>query len=114
MAAGSGGQSPHRRRPSLLLKRPDILEVPDVRRQAYVFAKGILQDAGFAWNVEGSVRGYSANTVVAQRPAPGTRVVDNGAPIVVVRLARNTSYRSAASRKTTRPTGERRSSSPRP
>ena len=92
VAAGSGGQEPAPAAAEAAPKRPEILEVPDVRRQAYVFAKGILQDAGFAWNVEGSVRGYSANTVVAQRPAPGTRVVDNGAPIVVVRLARNTSY----------------------
>ena len=92
VAAGSGGQEPAPAAAEPAPKRPEILEVPDVRRQAYVFAKGILQDAGFAWNVEGSVRGYAANTVVAQRPAPGTRVVDNGAPIVVVRLARNTSY----------------------
>lgn len=92
VAAGSGGQEPAPAAAEAAPKRPEILEVPDVRRQAYVFAKGILQDAGFAWNVEGSVRGYAANTVVAQRPAPGTRVVDNGAPIVVVRLARNTSY----------------------
>src|SRR5206468_268830 len=28
-----------------------VLVVPDVRRQAYVFAKGILGDAGFAWKV---------------------------------------------------------------
>lgn len=72
--------------------RPDVLVVPDVRRQAYVFSKGILQDAGFSWRVEGSVRGYSANTVVAQTPAPGVRVVDNGSPTVVLRLERNGQY----------------------
>ncbi|MGH3041762.1 MAG: hypothetical protein ACRDNG_08515, partial [Gaiellaceae bacterium] len=33
--------------------KPEVLVVPDVRRQAYVFAKGILQDAGFAWKVKG-------------------------------------------------------------
>jgi PASTA domain len=72
---------------------PKVLVVPDVRGQAYVFAKGILQDAGFAWRVEGSVKGYSANTVAVQTPAPGARVVDNGAPTVVVRLQRNGAYR---------------------
>jgi hypothetical protein len=63
-----------------------------VRRQAYVFSKGILQDAGFAWRVEGPVRGYAANTVVSQAPAPGVRVVDNGAPTVVLRLKRSGEY----------------------
>jgi hypothetical protein len=72
--------------------RPDVLVVPDVRRQAYVFAKGILQDAGFAWRVEGSVRGYAANTVLSQAPAPGVRVVDNGAPTVVLHLKRSGEY----------------------
>ncbi|MGH2995943.1 MAG: hypothetical protein ACRDM9_06485, partial [Gaiellaceae bacterium] len=71
---------------------PKVLVVPEVRGQAYVFAKGILQDAGFAWRVEGAVKGYSANTVAVQNPAPGVRVVDNGAPTVVVRLQRNGDY----------------------
>src|SRR5919108_1965060 len=92
VAAGGGGQEPAPGGGQPAPKRPEILEVPDVRRQVYVFAKGILQDGGFAWSVEGSVRGYAANTVVSQRPAPGTRVVDNGAPTVIVRLARNPSY----------------------
>jgi hypothetical protein len=92
VAAGGGGQESTQEAAQPAPKPPQILEVPDVRRQAYVFAKGILQDGGFAWSVEGSVRGYAANTVVSQRPAPGTRVVDNGAPTVVVRLARNASY----------------------
>jgi PASTA domain len=92
VAAGSGGQEPAQEAAQPAQKPAEILEVPDVRRQAYVFAKGILQDAGFAWSVDGSVRGYAANTVVSQQPAPGTRVVDNGAPTVVVRLARNPSY----------------------
>ena len=71
---------------------PPVLVVPDVQRQAYVFAKGILQDAGFAWKVEGSVRGYAANTVTVQQPLPGTRVVDTGAPLVVLRLVANSHY----------------------
>lgn len=71
---------------------PPVLVVPDVQRQAYVFAKGILEEGGFAWRVEGPVHGYAANTVVEQRPLPGTRVVDTGAPLVVVKLASNGRY----------------------
>jgi hypothetical protein len=71
---------------------PPVLVVPDVQQQVYVFAKGILQDGGFAWKVAGPVRGYAANTVAAQQPAPGTRVVDTGAPLVVLRLAANPHY----------------------
>ena len=71
---------------------PPLLVVPNVSGQAYVFAKGTLQDSGFAWRVEGSVRGYAANTVVEQRPAAGVRVVDTGAPLVVLRLAANKRY----------------------
>ncbi|HEX5467974.1 MAG TPA: PASTA domain-containing protein [Gaiellaceae bacterium] len=72
--------------------KPDVLTVPDVRRKAYVFAKGILQDAGFAWRVQGDVKGYAANTVSVQNPAPGAKVIDNGAPTVVLGLTRNTTY----------------------
>jgi hypothetical protein len=72
--------------------KPHVLTVPDVRKKAYVFAKGILQDAGFAWRVEGTVKGFSANTVTVQQPAPGTKVIDNGAPVVVLSLSRNTTY----------------------
>ena len=72
--------------------KPHVLTVPDVRKKAYVFAKGILQDAGFAWRVDGNVKGFSANTVTVQRPAPGTKVIDNGAPLVVLSLSRNATY----------------------
>jgi PASTA domain len=72
--------------------KPHVLTVPDVRRKAYVFAKGILQDAGFAWRVEGSVKGYAANTVSVQNPAPGAKVIDNGAPVVVLSLTKNAAY----------------------
>ena len=68
------------------------LVVPDVQNQAFVFAKGSLEDAGFAWRVLGSVRGYAANTVVAQSPAAGTRVLDTGAPLITLTLKRNGSY----------------------
>jgi PASTA domain len=73
-------------------KKPAVLVVPDVRGQTYVFAKGMLEDAGFAWRVTGEVEGYAANTVAVQNPAPRVRVVDNGAPTVVVRLERNEAY----------------------
>ena len=72
--------------------KPHVLTVPDVRKKAYVFAKGILQDAGFAWHVDGSVKGFAANTVVTQNPAPGTKVIDNGAPVVVLSLTKNSAY----------------------
>jgi hypothetical protein len=72
--------------------RPTVLTVPDARGKAYVFAKGILQDAGFAWRVQGSVQGYAANVVTSQAPAPGSRVIDNGAPTVTLRLVKNRAY----------------------
>jgi beta-lactam-binding protein with PASTA domain len=71
------------------------LVVPDVRNQAFVFAKGTLQDAGFAWLVKGSVSGYPANVVVSQSPAAGSRVVDDGSPRVTLTLRRNSSYAQA-------------------
>jgi hypothetical protein len=69
---------------------PPTLVVPDVRGQIYVFAKGMLEDAGFAWKVTGSVQGYAANTVAAQSPAPGTRVLDTGSPTIRLKLAHGT------------------------
>jgi hypothetical protein len=71
--------------------------VPDIVGQAFVFAKGALEDAGFAWRVAGSVHGYSANTVATQSPAPGTRVVDTGAPLVTLTLKRNGGYAQTGS-----------------
>jgi PASTA domain-containing protein len=67
---------------------PTELLVPSVSGQAYVFAKGILEDAGFAWRVSGSVQGYAANRVLTQSPAAGTRVIDTGAPTIVLRLVK--------------------------
>ena len=67
--------------------QPELI-IPSVSGQAYVFAKGILEDSGFAWHVAGSVHGYSSNRVVTQSPAAGTRVVDTGAPTVTLRLVR--------------------------
>jgi hypothetical protein len=67
---------------------PSSKLVPDVRRQAYVFAKTTLEESGFAWRVVGGVPGYAANTVASQSPAPGTLVVDTGAPTIVLTLVR--------------------------
>lgn len=72
--------------------KPEPLVVPDVRKQAYVFAKGSLEQGGFAWRVQGSVPGFAANVVVSQSPAPGTRVLADGAPIIILRLSRNGAY----------------------
>jgi hypothetical protein len=72
--------------------RPSVIVVPDVRGKAYVFAKGILQDAGLAWRVRGAVQGYAANAVAWQSPLPGARIIDNGAPVVSVRLSKNSAY----------------------
>jgi hypothetical protein len=68
---------------------PVVLVVPNVQGQAYVFAKGILQDGGFGWSVGAGAKGYPANKVVGQTPAAGTRVIDTGAPRIVLKLVRN-------------------------
>src|SRR5207248_2120477 len=65
--------------------------VPDVTGQAFVFAKGTLEDTGLAWKVVGSVHGYAANRVAKQLPAAGTTLKDTGAPTITVTLER-TSY----------------------
>jgi hypothetical protein len=70
-----------------ILVKPKVV-VPDVTGQAFVFAKGALEDAGFAWQVSGKVHGYSTNTVASQSPAPGTKLIDTGAPLVQVTLSR--------------------------
>jgi hypothetical protein len=74
-----------------------ILVVPDVRGQAYVFAKSTLEDGGFAWRVTGSVQGYAANLVASQSPAPGSRVYDTGAPTITLGLTMNTNYPQSGS-----------------
>jgi hypothetical protein len=74
-------------KPPVATPRPTLV-VPDVRAQAFVFAKGILDDNGFAWRVVGSVRGYATNRVISQTPAPGARVVDTGAPTIELQLGR--------------------------
>jgi hypothetical protein len=83
-SSGAATQSP--------AARPPTLVVPEVRGQAYVFAKGILEDSGFAWRVRGVVNGFPANLVATQFPAPGTRLLDTGAPMITLRLDRNAKY----------------------
>ena len=79
--------------PALLaVQKPATLVVPDVLGQPYVFAKGALEDAGLAWYVAND-KGFAANTVVSQSPAPGTRLVDTGAPLVTLRVERNRTYK---------------------
>jgi hypothetical protein len=77
---------------AVAVSAPATIVVPDVRNQAYVFAKGSLEDSGFAWRVSGAVHGYAANTVASQSPAAGTKVLDTGAPLVTVTLKRNSRY----------------------
>lgn len=80
-----GGAAP---KPNPAAAQPPDLTVPSVTGQAFVFAKGMLEDSGFAWHVVGSVHGYAGNQVIAQSPAAGTTVVDTGAPTVVLNLVR--------------------------
>jgi PASTA domain len=70
---------------------PPTVTVPDIAGQAFVFAKGTLEDAGLAWKVVGGVHGYAANKVAKQSPAAGTKLKDTGAPTITVTLER-TSY----------------------
>ena len=65
-----------------------VLLVPDVRNQMFVFASGTLEDGGFGWKVRGSVQGFPANMVVSQSPKPGTHVINTGAPTITLHLER--------------------------
>ena len=74
--------------PTVATTPPAPVVVPDVRNQAFVFAKSTLEESGFAWQVAGGVHGFSSNVVVSQSPAPGTRLVDVGAPRITLTLKR--------------------------
>lgn len=89
--AATGAKPTAKARAAAPAAKPTLV-VPDVRNQAYVFAKGALEESGFAWRVEGSVRGFAANMVISQRPVPGVVVLDRGFPTIVLRLSRNGSY----------------------
>jgi PASTA domain len=83
-------EKPTMRKPASKASAPkrQVLVVPDVRNQAFVFAAGAIEDAGFSWRVRGSVHGYPTNTVVSQSPKPGTRVIDTGSPKITISLVR--------------------------
>jgi PASTA domain len=83
------------------------LVVPSVTGQAFVFAKGMLEDSGFAWRVEGPVHGYAANRVVGQSPAAGTKVVNTGAPTIVLHLEKGQYAQNGAPEDTASYTGTR-------
>jgi hypothetical protein len=91
-AAGGGTPSSTASAQPAAQKTIATLVVPDLRNQAFVFAKGQLRDLGFAWRVSGGVRGFASNTVVSQSPAPGTKVLNTGAPLITVMLSRNGKY----------------------
>ena len=82
-------------------KRPPLV-VPDVRGKPYVFAKGILDDAGFAWRVS-TKNGFATNTVSSQTPAPGTRVVDTGAPLLTLALQQPSGQKETGSAENSAP-----------
>src|SRR5438552_4282334 len=73
----------------LALRRQHAIVVPDVRSLTLVDAKSAFDQAGLAWAVVGPVAGYHANVVTAETPAPGTRLIDTGAPLVKLRLRRS-------------------------
>src|SRR2546423_6840880 len=87
--------------------QPPNLVVPSVTGQVFVFAKGILEDAGFAWRVTGPVHGYPGNRVLAQSPAAGTHVVDTGAPTLVLHLVKGAYAQNGAAEDTPSYTGTR-------
>ena len=91
-AANRSMQPTSSRRVRPVVQKPATLVVPDVLGQPYVFAKGALEDAGFAWYVVNH-KGFAANTVVSQTPAPGTRLVDTGAPLVKLEVEQNRTYK---------------------
>jgi len=88
-AAGEKLTAPAKVPTPVVTARPTLI-VPDIRGQAFVFAKGILDDGGFGWRVTGSVQGYATNVVASQQPAPGTRVVDTGAPTLKLTMRHGT------------------------
>ncbi|MGD0273740.1 MAG: PASTA domain-containing protein [Gaiellaceae bacterium] len=68
--------------------------VPDVIGQPYVFAESMLQANGFGWRVEGPVAGWAEALVSRQEPVANTEVLDTGAPLVKLQLAKPKGYQS--------------------
>jgi hypothetical protein len=69
-------------------KSQQVMVVPNVTHQLFVFASGMLEDNGFGWKVRGSVGGYPANLVVSQSPKAGTHVLNTGEPTITLHLVR--------------------------
>ena len=69
-------------------KQQQVMVVPAVTGQLFVFASGALEDAGFGWKVRGSVGGYQSNMVVSQSPKAGAHVLDTGEPTITLQLER--------------------------
>ena len=76
------------KKPSHVSKPQQVMVVPDVSGQLFVFASGALEDDGFGWKVRGAVGGYPSNLVVSQSPKPGTHVLDTGEPTITLHLVR--------------------------
>lgn len=74
------------------ITKPPNKVVPGVVGQLYVFAESTLQERGFGWKVVGPVEGFAGMTVASQDPVAGTTVVDTGAPLVTLRLAKPKDY----------------------
>ena len=102
--AASSGKKPHSQ-PEASAAKPRVLVVPDVRRQVFVFAKGVLEESGFGWQVKGTIHGFAANRVAVQSPKPGVRVVDTGSPKVTLHLERNFKYSQAGNPEDVSPYG---------
>lgn len=79
------------KKPAGVRSSRQVMLVPDVRHQMFVFASGTLEDNGFGWKVRGSVGGYPANVVVSQSPKPGTHVLNTGEPTITLWLAQGKS-----------------------
>jgi hypothetical protein len=76
------------KKPAHVSKPQQVMVVPDVSGQLFVFASGALEDNGFGWKVRGAVGGYPSNLVVSQSPKPGTHVLDTGEPTITLHLVR--------------------------
>ena len=76
------------KKPAHMSKPQQVMVVPDVSGQLFVFASGALEDNGFGWKVRGAVGGYPSNLVVSQSPKPGTHVLDTGEPTITLHLVR--------------------------
>jgi hypothetical protein len=74
-----------------------LLAVPDACGDSYVFAKEVLEETGFGWRIAGTGHGYASDIVVGERPPPGTRVFDTGAPTIELVLAPDPRYTETGS-----------------